>query len=1320
MDLRLRRRKHPASCALPALLLALLILLPTLLYAAPDISSTPPPPPPEFLQLVSRFSTVGSEQGLPSDTVLSLLQGAQGFMWVGTPSGLARWNGYEARVWRRSSPIAGGGLAGDTVAALAQDAAGAIWMANPEGSLTRFEPDAEAFTHFAIPAAQGKEQTLHCLLADDNGYIWTGGLETGLVRLQPLTGETRTIAFPVPGKDTPVPATVWSIDKDAEGKLWLGTSQGVYSLAPDQQDELKPVRHDAAYDGPVKRCLVRAAPDGVIWIAGHFLTRYDPKQNTTQKFTIANAPLASISLDNTGNVWLGSPNGVYLFDAKAQRVIRYFSNARRHGPILASGPRGDHVTAITQDAAGAIWCGTNNAGVQIFDPRQEQFAIYAFFSNAIPVTNRNAVRAIAGGQSPRIWLARDGAFSSLNLETGMVEDRLPRSMAFLPYKVEAIYVDDSGTIWGGARGYLIKHSPAEQTSKAFALEPESQDQQRPVITSIAKAAKKTLAIATASQDVFFFHTEQERFSIPPKSPLAVALANDDRGALWAGGRDIISRLGHSGLWTLFPVPGSSIQALMISRDHKIQAGSNIGLVTLDPATGLVHHSAPATNILALQEDGQGRFWFATGKGLMRFTPETGKLRQYDAGDGLPRLRFLPRASWQAKDGRIYFGTEEGLLAFYPDAVKDSTFSPPVTISRILLDNTRLQPGENTLPTRPVWDTKTLTLKHGWKSLSLEFAALDYIAPETIRYRYMLEGLTPKWVETEAGVRNATFTTLPAGEYRFRVQAKSGGTWGTSEANLQLAVLPPWWGTVWFRVSTVALLLFIAWSLYRIRIGAIRRRNTVLEGLVQERTSELNDTNRELEQAKIAAESANRAKSIFLANMSHELRTPLNAILGFSQIMGRNKKLPPEEKENLDVIMRSGDHLLSLINQVLDLSKIEAERMALNLRDLDLHQMLDDLVDIFADQAATKELSLETSWSENLPRHIRVDDVKLRQVLINLLSNALKFTSQGSVILRVERRETTTSGDFTLFFAVSDTGAGIDTEELDKVFELFGQTESGKNASQGTGLGLPLSRRLVQLMGGDITISSEKGCGATFSFAIPVQEAHSPLTATLANHRRVISLAQGLPAYRILVADDNEENRTLIHKLLTPMGFSVRSAIDGEETLRLWQEWQPELILMDMRMPGMDGYEATRTIRKSDGVQPRIVAFTASSFQRERENALDAGCDDYLRKPMDEALLFDILGRQLDAVFEYEEPQSERKADSNSITPSDTHALAAGLATLPENLRQELQTAAEEVDMEACLQVIASVRHSHPELATGLTRLVERYRFDVVQEILESR
>ncbi len=507
--------------------------------------------------------------------------------------------------------------------------------------------------------------------------------------------------------------------------------------------------------------------------------------------------------------------------------------------------------------------------------------------------------------------------------------------------------------------------------------------------------------------------------------------------------------------------------------------------------------------------------------------------------------------------------------------------------------------------------------------------------------------------------------------------------------------------------------------------ALHRLNDELEQRVSERTAVLTERTEQLEdqalkltQATEAAEAANQAKSIFLANMSHELRTPLNSILGFTRLVANKQLLPQETLDDLGIVLRSGEHLHTLINQVLDLSRIEAGHITLTETDFDLHRLMDELVDMFAVTAQDKDLFLDFERATDVPRFVRADQVKLRQVLINLLSNAIKFTANGRVTLCVSQLPKTeeSATNRRLLIAVKDTGPGIATEELNTLFGPFVQAEAGRRAKEGSGLGLAISRSFVRLMGGEIGLDSHIGQGTTISFDIPVRVVEAGVVALPTDdlNRCVVALAPGQPRYRILVADDLRIIRHLVVRLLVPLGFELREAVDGKEAIEIYEQWQPHLIFMDMRMPVMDGYESTRRIKASDrGQATRIIALTASSFAEERDDILVAGCDDLLRKPFHEADLFDLMNKHLGVRFIY----SGETPTAAFGAPAIVNAEA--LAALPREMLRVLEQALLRLDTEAISSAITDIRTRDAGSGHTLATLAEDFQYGKMLRFIQS-
>ncbi|MCP4695600.1 MAG: transporter substrate-binding domain-containing protein [Gammaproteobacteria bacterium] len=529
----------------------------------------------------------------------------------------------------------------------------------------------------------------------------------------------------------------------------------------------------------------------------------------------------------------------------------------------------------------------------------------------------------------------------------------------------------------------------------------------------------------------------------------------------------------------------------------------------------------------------------------------------------------------------------------------------------------------------------------------------------------------------------------------------------------------WFGVVDPRgvsLETIRQYAFIALSVFLTILGVALLWSWSLKREIKQRKQ----AEESLIKAKEAAETANQAKSVFLTNMSHELRTPLHAILGFSQWMNRDPLATLEQQECLEIINRSGGHLLFMINEVLEISKIEAGHINMNEEAIDLHRTLKDIADMMRIRAENKELHFLLEHSPELVHFIKTDAGKLRQTLLNLIGNAIKYTVQGGVRLRVQSRkhETVPDSKCRLFFEIEDSGIGIAEKNLDIIFDAFAQASPHPLNSEGTGLGLPITRHYVLLMGGDIEVKSQAGTGSLFKFHICAALADAAEIET--SPPRVLRLAPGQAIPRILIVDDIRESRLLLRKLLIETGFSVREAGNGQEALQAVEAWHPHLIWMDMRMPVMDGYEAAKQIKSApDGKKTVVIALAASAFEQQKKAALAAGCDDFVRKPFREDEIFKCMAKHLNIQYLYEKIHSEPMR-SQTKTALEQSSIPSALAALPGDLLDELGQALKELDVDAVASAIQHIGGQDTALAKALMPYADDFQYEQLAHFLESK
>ncbi len=1282
--------------------------------------------------------------------IQSITEDNYGFLWVGTEGGLYRYDGYSLKPYQHDRNDSNS-LSDSRIRVVYRDREGILWTGGGnQAGLDRLDPAENTFKHYRNDPADDRslsDDGVGCVYQDRKGALWVG-TRGGLNRLDPATG-TFVRYYPA-GRDAGSQSSnnISSILEDRLGNLWLGTRAGLVTL-DRASGRFSQVLEDPANPRSLFRDFVSSIWEdhsGLLWMGavgvsglssldvktGRF-TRYSFYSDQTGKTAIPD--VTKVYEDGDGVLWLGTRGGGLLkLNRQRNQAIRY-----RRDPANPNSLHNDVVQTVFEDSEGMMWVGAWG-GLSRFPRRPLRFVNYLNSASNPAGRNDELIRAVHRDSRGLLWIATDQGLSRLDRKTGQVvfyrhDAKDVHSVS--TNIVNAIGEDTSGILWFGTKGGGLNRFDSA-TGRFFGyrhdpLNPGSLSTD--TVWSLLVDHQGQLWVGTEGGGLNRFDSTTghfTRYRYGPNDHRSLvdnikAIFEDHAGFLWLGTQAGLYRFdpktGRFTPYTYHPQDPRSLShddvtAIREDRRERLWIGTRRGLNLFDRSRGTfsvftTKDGLPGDIIEAILEDDQGFLWLATHNGLSRFHPETRTFRNYSESDGLPSNFLNPfgvEGSWRSEDGEMFFGSTKGVTTFYPDRLSPNDYVPPVVLTDFQLFNKPVQPGADSPLHKPIWATDSLTLTHEQSIFTLQFSGLSYAAPEKNRYRYRLEGLESEWNEVDSRRRQATYTGLPAGHYVFRAQACSkDGVWNEKGVTLGLTVLPPWWATWWFRSIAGLAIAGAMLAAYKARVRGLHLAAVRLEAQVAQRTHEL-------EIAKEAAERANKAKSTFLATMSHELRTPLNAILGFSAMLRDSPDLRDEHRKSLQIVNRSGENLLSLIDDVLDMAKIEAGRMTLEERGFDVGSLVSDTIDMMRAHAGNKGLDIFFESSPSIPRFVRADAGKLRQVLINLLGNAVKFTERGSVTVRLDAStmDVRTIDDLRrtlLILEVEDTGIGIAQEDQARIFDVFVQTGNA-TTQKGTGLGLSITQRLVQLMGGTMSVHSAPGQGSLFRVDLPVEQVQTSDVTADDDHRQVLALAPGQPDCRVLIVEDKRENWLLLQRLLLDAGFQVQVAQDGLEAVEMYRSWQPHLIWMDVQLPVLGGPEATARIRALDGgAAVRIVGLSASAFAYEQKEYLAAGMDDFLRKPFRREEIFDVMARQLGIRYSYGQAQPVHAPDPSPFFQAD-------LSRLPQQLRDDLANAVLRLESMHISEVIDRVAQHDAQLGEVLSRAVERLEYTPILKALE--
>ena len=1135
--------------------------------------------------------------GLPHDKVQAITQGPDGYLWVGTQDGLARFDGVR---FTRFAPPAAADYASVSVRALLRSRDGSIWIGRDDGVVGRWH--AGVLEQFRAAPGTPAPTFIRGLAEDADGTIWAGAAG-GLYRVQGamLTRE------PIDA------AEIYSLHTDAAGNLWVpSTRSGIYRLRAGRL-----VEHISHADGRPLDFVsaVATSRDGTLWVAsgsglqalrgGRWQTYLHPTPGSAQN------QMRVLWVGRDEQVWAGTWLGLTQWQRGALAAV-----------TPPGGPTSDAINALFEDREGNTWVGTRGRGL--------------FMLRETPVANlttrdglrEDVVNGLFADRAGRVWaLMPNGAPEVLSRGRWQTMDG---GGTFRPKSVVAAAEDADGTIWLAADGALFRFNDGRYVRERAAAPLAGIDSLAAArgggVWLLARGALLRLQAGALTRPVFDTATYG--------TPLRVFGERRDGTLLLGTDKGLVQYSANSStlLWRAAPDGDDIISLLDDSNGELWLAVEGRGLAHLKPgkparmfgrADGL-----PDDWIAQLTDDADGNLWMGTHSGIVSVpkaafsdpdpaaasTARSPRLsfRQFTTRDGLATNYCDSNARpevLRTPDGRLWFPTGWGVAVVDPKRIGSNPLPPTVVLEAVRVAGRSL----------PL--AAAMRIGAGVDRLEIDYTATSLVAPERMQFRHRLERVGAgsaadgDWVDAGT-VRVARYGHLAPGDYRFTVRAaNSDGVWSTAGETLAFAIAPLWHETWWFYVLALLLPALLGAAAYQLRharkLRELRLQQAALQAMVAERTA-----------ATQAAESANAAKSRFLARMSHEIRTPMNAIIGMNELL-EISGLSREQGRFTQHLGEAARALLQIVNDILDVSSVEAGQLRLDARAFELRSAVHSAVGLLEAKAREKGLALRCRVSEQVPAFVAGDAGRLRQVLVNLVGNAVKFTPAGHVEVQVDLAAPPSTGGCCLRFEVVDTGIGIPEHAQAQLFEPFTQVDdSTSRRFDGTGLGLAISRQLVELMGGAISVHSRPGAGASFVFSACFGNAEAAAAAAGDSAPPETAPLPAL-AIRVLLVEDNPVNREIAQAMLASLGCEVTLAEDGAAAVVASAERCFDVILMDCEMPVLDGYGATRAIRAREAASAAgagtarpvpIIALTASAMDTDRARALESGMDEHVQKP----------------------------------------------------------------------------------------------------------
>lgn len=1194
-----------------------------------------------------RFEHLDRPEGLPHSGVSAIVKDSRGFLWFGTKNGFARYDGYGFQIYQHD-PFDENSLIHNQIQTMYIDKNDVLWLGTYNG-LDRFDIKTRTFTHYQSDSTKPdslSNDVVTAIARDTYGKLWVGTLN-GLNVLDEPSG---TFVRYSDKSDSPLVLpnqTIRAIEPYPNGALYIGTYGGLVEIGP-KRDSIRVFKHAPDQNASIPSDLVMSIKqdmNGKLWLAcwSGGLAVFDPAtglsknylledsriytidagdphwvyagswggglfildrnnenieriiSNSEDPFSLSHNIIYSFLHDDAGLLWIGTNGGgVNKLDRNRDRLLLYKKDPKNPGSLQS-----DYVTAVVKDKDGTLWVGSYSGGLSRLDPGSSTWVHYEHDPKNLNSLPNNIINGLAVDRNNTLWIATNEGLSRFDKKGKVFHTYYGGELKpgpLLDITVYSILIDSAGRHWYGYfRKGLQRYDPETGSYKGFQFDPDNpQSLSDNLVYFIYEDSKKRIWVGT-NKGLNLFHPETESFT-----------------------RYVYDKNNPDGL------PSSALRCMREDSQGRLWFGTaSGGLSMLDEQSGKFSHilkkdGLSDDTVLAIQEDRYGRLWLGTLYGLLILDPETKNIKRLSLIDGLQGMEYTV-GTYKDDEGRLYFGGTKGLNVVSSFTVHTNQHVPPVRLTALTVAG---KPFESPID---ISELQKLKLDHSSNFLTIEFTALDYTNPRENRYRYKLEGFDADWSPV-VSQRFAAYTNLPSGTYTFYVQAANNdGLWNNEGARLSIFIAPTFWETP---AAYLIYTILAGAVLFLVGLWSAQAQKLRLNQVELEHRRQLEE---EMRRAKELAEQANRAKSEFLANLSHEIRTPMNAVLGYAEML--NQALEGDERQNLvKVVEKNGKNLLALLNDALDLSRIEAGKEIVQEKLFTIKTLVRDLVEMFQLRAHEKGIVLKSYIDESVPDTILGDETKIRQVIVNLIGNALKFTTEGSVSIFVETQKMQPAADIEqaaplmLKLRVVDTGPGIAEENLPRIFEAFYQDPTHSASYGGTGLGLTITAGLVKTMGGTIQVSSTPGKGTTFIVEIPI---HEIVKGMVPEQVGVSQELRYLDNCSVLIVDDIPVNADVLAYHIQNRHGTLYRAETIADTIKIVYQHHIDVILLDYQLAGANAKDVIAALRsRVVKTVPPVIVVTADVRKELTEDLLNFGVVTVVPKPVELRLLMNALAKAI--------------------------------------------------------------------------------------------